>query len=75
MGISGRALRQIEASLTIQSMATTPTVTEMPSLPEQGPSTFTHFEKMEPRKYHHPGAFLPGCEFAIGPNGLLVPNS
>ena len=74
MGISGRALRQIEASLAIQKgliAADLPVDDEIET--KQESSYFANARQMDLRKYYQTPRFISGCDFTFGPNGSLRP--
>lgn len=75
MGISGKALRLLDASFAarhnVRSQADTVFVDDdITYAPSSG---FANIHEMEPRRHYTKFSFSPGCDFAFAPDGRLVP--
>lgn len=71
MGISGKALRLLDASFAARHNAVTVSVDDdISCAPSSG---FANVHEMEPRRHYTKFSFSPGCDFAFAPDGRLVP--
>lgn len=71
MGISGKALRQLDASFAARSQTTTVAIDD--DIVYEPCHSFADVHALTPRRHYAKPSFSPSCDFAFAPDGRLVP--